>query len=152
MWGAIHKRLYDTKDLPRQDRLDALAAAIWAHEKGFFLRNDYYNGINFAFLLNCRARELGGEDAIADQLRARQVRERVVTICERLLAEGIRGEGNDKKREEYWVRATLVEALLGLGDAAKSEAEFAIAKKADPEPWMLDTTEVQLAKIRALQR
>jgi hypothetical protein len=152
LWGAIHKRLYDTKDLPRQDRLGALAAAIWAHEKGFFLRNDYYNGINFAFLLNCRARELGGEDAIADQLRARQVRERVVTICERLLAEGIRGEGNDKKREEYWVRATLVEALLGLGDAAKSEAEFAIAKKADPEPWMLDTTEVQLAKIRALQR
>jgi hypothetical protein len=50
------------------------------------------------------------------------------------------------------VRATLVEALLGLGDAVKSESEFASDKKADPEPWMLDTTEVQLAKIRALQR
>src|SRR5262249_29627482 len=50
LWGAIHKRLYDMKDLLRQERLDALTAAIWAHEKGFC-----YNGINLAFLLDCRA-------------------------------------------------------------------------------------------------
>lgn len=151
--GAIHKRLYEMKDMPRQDRLDALTAAIFAHEKGFYLRNDYYNGINFTFLLDCRAAELGGDDAIADRVQARRVRERVVGICTRLLAEGIKGENEDKRREEeYWVRATLVEALFGLGNTAKSEAEFAIAKKAGPEQWMIDTTQEQLSKLRALQR
>ena len=81
------------------------------------------------------------------------MRERVVGICTQLLAEGIRGESEHKKNEEeYWVRATLVEALLGLGKAPESEAQFAIAKKAAPEHWMINTTEEQLAKLRALQR
>ena len=46
----------------------------------------------------------------------------------------------------------MIEALFGLGKVAESEAEFAIAKKSAPEPWMTNTTEEQLAKLRALQR
>ena len=153
LWGAIHKRLYEMKELSSQDYVEVLTAAIRSYQKGFYLRNDYYNGINFAFLLDCRAAEVGGEDAIADRVQARRVRERVVGICTQLLAEGIRGESEHKKsEEEYWVRATLVEALLGLGKAAESEAQFAIAKKAAPETWMINTTEEQLAKLRALQQ
>jgi hypothetical protein len=153
LWGAIHKRLSEMKELSAQDHVEALTAAIWAHQKGFYLKNDYYNGINFAFLLDCRATELGGEDAIADRVQTRRVRERVVGICTHLLEEGIRGESENKKsEEEYWVRATLVEALFGLGKAAESEAQFATAKKVAPEPWMINTTEKQLAKLRALQR
>ena len=30
----------------------ALDIAIRAYERGFYLRNDYYDGINFAYLLN----------------------------------------------------------------------------------------------------
>ena len=153
LWGEIHKRLYETKDLSGRDNVEALTAAISAHQRGFYLKNDYYNGINFAFLLDCRAAELGGEDAVADRVQARHVRERVVGICRRALAEGIRGETGDKKsEEEYWIRATLVEALFGLGRAAESEVEFTIAKEVAPEPWMINTTEEQLAKLRALQR
>jgi len=153
LWGAIHKRLYEMKDLSGRDSVEALTAAISAHQRGFYSKNDYYNGINFAFLLDCRAAELGGEDAVADRVQARHVRERVVGICTRALAEGVRGETRDKKsEEEYWVRATLVEALFGLGKAAQSEVEFAIAKEVAPEPWMINTTEEQLAKLRALQR
>ena len=153
LWGAIHKRLSEMKELSAQDHVEALTAAIWAHQKGFYLKNDYYNGINFAFLLDCRATELVGEDAIADRVQARRVRERVVGICTHLLEEGIRGESENKKsEEEYWVRATLVEALFGLGKAAESEAQFATAKKVAPERWMINTTEKQLAKLRALQR
>jgi len=78
------------------------------------------------------------------------VRERVVEICKQLLEEGIRGESANKKgEEEYWVRATLVEALFGLRKASESEAEFVVAKKAALEPWMINTTEEQLAKLRA---
>jgi MAP3K TRAFs-binding domain len=153
LWGAIHKRLYEMKELSAQDHVEALTAAIRAYQKGFYLKDDYYNGINFAFLLDCRAAELGGEDAIADRVEARRVRERVVEICKQLLEEGIRGESANKKgEEEYWVRATLVEALFGLRKASESEAEFVVAKKAALEPWMINTTEEQLAKLRALLR
>jgi hypothetical protein len=153
LWGEIHKRLYEMKDLSGRDNVEALTAAISAHQRGFYLKNDYYNGINFAFLLDCRAAELGGEDAVADRVQARHIRERVVGICRQILAEGIRGETENKKsEEEYWIRATLVEALSGLGKAAQSEVEFTIAKEVAPEPWMINTTEEQLAKLRALQR
>ncbi|MET0723817.1 MAG: hypothetical protein ABWY64_23740, partial [Tardiphaga sp.] len=64
---------------------------------GFYLKNDYYNGINFAFLLDCRAAELGGEDAVADRVQARHIRERVVGICKQVLAEGIRAKPRTKK-------------------------------------------------------
>src|SRR5262249_51562043 len=96
-------------------RLDALTVAIFAHEKGFYLRNDYYNGINFAFLLDCRAAELGGDDAIADRVQARRVRERVVGICTRLLAEGIKGENEHERREQR---------ILGSCNARRSSARL----------------------------
>jgi hypothetical protein len=152
LWGAIHKRLWDTGDLPQQDRLAALSAAIWAHEKGFYLKNDYYNGINLAFLLNIRAKQSQGDDAISDRVQARRVRERVLAICQQLLANGVKGEDEKaRKAEEYWVRASVVEALVGSGRPDDVvQKEFDAAKKIAPEPWMVETTETQLAKLRAL--
>src|ERR1700751_2406433 len=47
LWGAIHKRLWDLA----RDRKD-LETALLSYEKGFYLRNDYYNGINTASLYN----------------------------------------------------------------------------------------------------
>jgi hypothetical protein len=152
LWGAIHKRLYEIKEFERPFRLDALTASVSAYEKGFFLKNDSYNGINFAFLLNVRAAETGGEDAIADRVQARRVRERVIGICERLLSVGVtKGESEKQKQEEeYWVRASLAEALLGLSKTEESELAFAAAKNVAPEPWMISATEDQLGKLRAL--
>jgi hypothetical protein len=71
--------------------------AIRSYERGFSLRNDYCNGINFAFLLNVRvahatefaktsagpaesARHLA--TAVADFVQAERVREEVLTICD----------------------------------------------------------------------
>src|SRR5437867_5491928 len=45
LWGAIHKRLYEMKELSAQDHVEALTAAIRAYQKGFYLKDDYYNGI-----------------------------------------------------------------------------------------------------------
>jgi hypothetical protein len=50
LWGAIHKRLWDLKGKPED-----LKEAVRAYERGFYLRNDYYNGINLAFLDNVSA-------------------------------------------------------------------------------------------------
>jgi hypothetical protein len=51
LYGAVHKRFWELSGTAEH-----LETAIWAHEKGFYIRNDHYNGINLAFLLNVRAK------------------------------------------------------------------------------------------------
>ena len=109
LWGAVHKRLWDID----QDR-SYLDAAIGAYERGFYLKQDYYNGINLAFLLNVRAavHHASGDksEAVADFVVARRVRREVIRYCERALAIAT------DPAARYWVIATLWEAALGLGD------------------------------------
>jgi hypothetical protein len=152
IWGAVHKRLSEIGNTP-EERRGALEEAVWAYEKGFYLKDDHYNGINYAFLLNVRAVQSSGEEAIADRVQAQRVRQRVLRMCEELLASGIKGESKRSKAEqEYWVRATVVEALYGLGRAAESDAAFTAAKQMNPTPekWMVESTEEQLGKLKAL--
>ena len=153
IWGAIHKRLTELEQAPEAERREALDRAIWAYEKGFYLKNDYYNGINFAFLLDVRASQSASDEATADRVQARRVRRRVAVICEELLAHEIKGENQRTKAEqEYWIRATKAEALLGLGrhDEAKAAFDEARAMSPPPETWMVDSTQEQLDKLRAL--
>jgi len=151
LWGAIHKRIWGLSDLPREERLAGLDTAIWAHEKGFYLKNDYYNGINLAFLLSARAADGSGDDAVADRVQAQRVRKRVLNICERLLAAGIRAETDKAKQdEEYWIRATIAEALFGLGRVEEANNALAAAKAIASESWMAATTEDQLNKLKKL--
>ena len=63
---------------------------IWAYEKGFYLKNDHYNGINFAFLLNVRASISTVREAMADVVIAERVRRRVMAMCENLLRNPIK--------------------------------------------------------------
>jgi MAP3K TRAFs-binding domain len=94
LWGAIHKRLWEKTS----DR-NALDIAIRAHERGFYIKNDYYNGINFAFLLNVRATVSTGEDAVADKVVANRIRRQVILVCEKLLE-----EPEIKVAEKYWAQ------------------------------------------------
>jgi hypothetical protein len=76
MWGSVHKQLWGLS----KDRND-LDEAVRAYERGFYIRNDYYNGINFAFLLNVRAAHTKDPaEAIADFIQARRVRKEVIAI------------------------------------------------------------------------
>jgi hypothetical protein len=152
IWGSVHKRLSEIGNTP-EERREALDEAVWAYEKGFYMKNDYYNGINYAFLLNVRAAQSSGEEAVADRVQAQRVRRQVLRMCEGLLASGIKGESQRAKAEqEYWVRATVVEALYGLGRAAESAAAFTAARQMNPAPekWMVDSTDEQLGKLIAL--
>ena len=77
LWGAVHKRVWDlTGQRPNLD------GAIFGYEKGFSLKNDYWNGINLAFLYNVRAAASTGREAVADQVLADRTRRQVLTICE----------------------------------------------------------------------
>jgi tetratricopeptide (TPR) repeat protein len=147
LWGAVHKRLYELSA-----DTAALDESIWAYEKGFYVKNDFYNGINLAFVLNVRAANATDpQEATADVVQARRIRRRVAEITRKLLAAGIKDdEGKVDADETFWVQASLAEALEGSGqkdEAAKLREELA---KTAPAEWMVETMNDQLGKLEGL--
>jgi hypothetical protein len=161
LWGAIHKRLWDLTH-----KSDDLDTALLSYEKGFYLKNDYYNGINLAYLYNLRASISSGAEAAADFVIARRTRRRVLAICEAWLeaeeqrrkrnknsvqdAEWVEKEEKRWAEERYWVLATKAEAWAGLGDDFAAKTAFDEAKALVPTKYMLETTESQMTALKKL--
>lgn len=145
LYGAIHTRLWGLKSATPD-----LEKALWAREKGFYVRNDYYNGINLAFLLNVRAALKAAAEpaeAIADFILAQRTRRRVLALCEELLGKTPAPAGADA----YWIYATMAEAYLGTGDAVNSQESLDRAKAVPGVAgWMVQTTQDQLASLQKL--
>ena len=139
LWGAIHKRLWECRG-GRED----LDRSIRAYARGYFIKNDYYNGINFAFLLNVRASLSAGDEAIADRVLARRIRSEVLPLCDAVLA-----DQSAKPDDRFWAGASKVEALLGLGRAADADALKATIVGGAAH-WMREAMEEQLGKLAAL--
>jgi MAP3K TRAFs-binding domain len=150
LWGSVHKRLWElTKENSYLDK------AVRAYERGFYLRNDYYNGINYAYLLNERAAHpIGFAEAIADFVQARRVRQEVISICNQWLTSNVRTgplpAGSKFPEKRYWVLATLAEAHLGLEEEALGQQRLEEAFAAAPEEWMKESTREQVTKLKAL--
>lgn len=141
LWGAVHKRLWDeTGDKAHLDE------AVRGYERGFYLRNDYYNGVNLAYLLNIRAANAASRaEAVADFVQAKRVRREVLSVCESVLRnESLPGD------DQYWVLATMAEAYLGLGDEAGAQQKFQEASAVASTSWMKDSTQEQMDKLRPL--
>jgi hypothetical protein len=139
LWSAIHKRLYEI-DNSTSDLNEAIGAA----EKGFVLAENYYNGINLAYLLDIRA-GLADPQLAWEHARARSIRRRVVEICMERLE--ILDEGTE---ERYWVLATLEEAAVGLGDEEAATRWHIEAVDASTVDWQLKSTAKQIGKLRPL--
>ena len=149
IWGAIHKRLW----LAMKDPTDLDKAIRW-YARGYFLKDDYYNGINFAFLLNVRSAASQGDDRTADRVVARRIRHEVLTLCDAALEADRRRDPADKLSPDdvFWIYATKVEALLGLGRLAESDAlRTSILSRLDANDWKAKTMSEQLAALAALQ-
>ena len=144
LWGAIHKRLWEITG--ERSLLDESIASCG---RGYYLKQDYYNGINLAFLLNVRAAEEEKEgdpaEAIADFVLARRVRRNVIKICQKALEVGPASDA-----ERYWIYATIWEASFGLGDEAGAMKWSQRATECNAEEWMLDTTREQIERLDAL--
>jgi hypothetical protein len=163
LWGAVHKRLWEQA----RDAV-ALDQAVRSYERGFYLRNDYYNGINFAYLLNIRAARAlaeasGGEalwlraSAISDFVRAQQVRSEVLAICQQELSALAPPEpdANPKATKafaetRYWITATKAEAAQGVLDKAQVEQFYVDAYALAPLQWMVESTQKQRVALEGL--
>jgi hypothetical protein len=160
--GAIEKRLFD-----EGKGLDHLSRAIGFYGRGYYLRNDWYNAINLAYLLNVRADSaLDAKDTerIADLVWANRIRREVVVLCDRDLAEiterenrlqnqaeALESELRARDREQkFWCLATLAEAHFGLGafEEYRKARESAVAL--GKASWMIESTDKQIGNLKNL--
>jgi hypothetical protein len=150
LWGSVHKRLWELTH-----ESSYLDEAIRAYERGFYLRNDHYNGINYAYLLNERAAHPAGlAEAVADFVQARRVRKEVISICNQWLEAnartGLLPTGSKFPEKRYWILATLAEAEFGLDEQGTGQQRLEEALAAAPEGWMKQSTQDQMTKLKAL--
>ena len=103
LWGAIHKRLWEeTADQTALDR------SIVAYERGFVMKRDCYNGINYAYMLDVRAGvQTDAEEATADHVLARRVRRQLLDIADASLKTMPRDAtgGVQSIADWYWLQA-----------------------------------------------
>jgi hypothetical protein len=144
LWGAIHKRLWEET----ADRA-SLDEGVWAYERAFVMKLDYYTGINCAFMLDDRARiQTDPAEATTDHVIASRIRRRLLEIVDAALNAMPRDGGGKVQdiQEWYWLEATRVEAMMGLADPKFATARDELFASA-PEDWMRKATEEQLDKL-----
>ena len=110
MAGATHKNLFKlTGDKTWLEK------SLRFYERGYYIANDYYNGINTAFLY-WKMASLGAnkEETQFYKMQAKHIDKQVVDICNNLKA----GEGYAKRNDKEWVTNTLAEAYFGLDDTS----------------------------------
>jgi hypothetical protein len=141
LWGAVHKRLWEFT----QDRVN-LDESVRGYERGFYLRNDYYNGINLAYLLNLRAANATSPaEAIADFVQAQRIRREVLKICQN------RPESEAPTPDaKYWLQATMAEAYFGIGEEAEGQRILDEALAMPVASWMKKSTREQIGKLRPM--
>lgn len=140
LWAAVHKRLFEVN----KDR-GVLEEAIFALERGFFIKNDYYNGINLAFMVDVKASI--SEAPEKDELHslARYIRRKVKTICKQVFArEDITAD------EKFWILATLYEASVGTDAPDEATKWYAEAEKVATKGWMKASMDDQAAKLHTI--
>lgn len=139
--GAIYKNLYRLNN-----NFDYLDDAIKYYKKGFVIRQDYYNGENYA---NCLALKTEKKDITLETknylyYESKKVYSEVISIVESSLSE---------EEENYWMYATLSTAYFYLNNQEKYlEHKKNFFNKLEAE-WEKNTylkTVKELEKIKSL--
>lgn len=145
--GAINKRLYElTDDIAYLDR------AILSYEKGFQMKQDYYNGINAAFMYYKKAGLLKTQHKEWDDIRlkADYFRNLVLDAALKLEGEG----GFTEKQDAVWVLLTIAEAYNYKGNSEKlieyekKATQLSIAKK---DSFAISSYQEQKKKIEEIK-
>ncbi|WP_418604136.1 TRAFs-binding domain-containing protein [Hwangdonia sp.] len=144
--GAINKRLYElTSDL------NYLENAIASYEKGFQLKQDYYNGINAAFMLYKKTDLLKSQHKLWEdlKLKADYIRNTVLEITLNLEKE----PDFSTKEDAIWILLTIAEAYhyKGLDDLmATYENKGQDMAKAKNDTFAMNAYSEQKEKIKDL--
>jgi len=137
--GAINKRLYEETGLDLY-----LRKASSFYERGFIISKDYYNGINFAFLLLISASLTEDDRAcITDFTTAQRVRKKVQEICTKLTSL----ENFSDLPDKVWILLTLAEiAFIEVGQT-EADKYLNAARAEGAKPFELESYLTQKGKI-----
>lgn len=129
--GAINKRLFEeTKDEKFLDK------SIWFYSKGYHIGQDYYNGINYAFLLTTKATlQTQNLEGISYFIQSQRIREEIVTICNDI----IKQKSFKERGDQEWVFQSLAQAYLGLDKQEELKKLIPKIKKVSKGQFDLDT-------------
>jgi tetratricopeptide (TPR) repeat protein len=120
--GAIHKRLEKATRAAGDDAAADrhLDRAIALYGRGFDLQHDYYNGENYALLLDLRAsRQQDEDEAQYDRMTARKTRKRIVEVLQPVFDASDFADRPENDR--MWMRATMANCLFALGRDPEAE-------------------------------
>ena len=119
--GAIYKRMFEeTKQTKYID------AALWYYERGFYIKQDYYNGWNVSYLYDQLASLATKKiDAIYYSKHANMIRKKVINICETLIKE----KTFSSRSDAIWIAQTMYQALLSNGFKSKANKCISLIKQ-----------------------
>ncbi len=147
--GAINKRIFEINNDPKY-----LELAIWHYDRGFSQGQDYYNGINAAFMLYKKAGLLKASDDVEwedAKIDADSMRNKVLKIVLSKEADATFNEQNDN----VWILFTIAEAYNYKGDVDKQtayEEKAKIAANAVGDTFAEGSYEEQKAKIAEIKK
>lgn len=137
--GAINKRLFELT--ASQKYLDK---AIKFYSKGYHIAQDYYNGINYAFLLTSKATiETDKFESISYFIQSQKIREEIVVLCKEIISD----KSFIERGDQHWVLQTLAQAYLGLNNQTELDKTIPKIKKYSKGNFDLDTFKEQNKKL-----
>ena len=164
MAGSMEKKLYE-----EGENEDHLSSAILYFQRGYYLLNNRYNGINLAYTLNCRAASSlckTKEEQIADMVYAKYTRERVLYLCNKDWKELTAREKPEKEMitnpvelekqkayntdQKFWILINKAEASYGLGDFKTYQSARKQAEATPHAAWMMEVFDEQIERLRKL--
>ena len=119
--GAIYKRMADEEN--EKENIDK---SIKYYEKGYLVGNDYYNGINAAFMyVKKAANEKEPYDVISNFALAQKTWKNILELCDKK----IKHIDEEECNELVWILQAKAQAKLGLNDGViNDELKFLLQK------------------------
>jgi hypothetical protein len=143
-----------------------LSNAILYYERAFYLLHNRYNGINLAFLINCRVDSslyATEPDKIADMVLANRIRRTVLEFCAKDWADyenkvnplpendqlAIEQKNLDNE-QRFWIQVNKAEAHFGLGEISAYKEAWQKAETIPHKPWMMKAFTDEVQKLQGL--
>ncbi len=137
--GAIYKRLYSLT----QDTIH-FEQALWNYGRGFYIKQDYYNGINLAFLFMMKASQTDDQfAAFASYGQAQEVYKKVGQWCHEIIA----SENFENRTDKVWIYQTLSEVAFANGNLTDESNYLDMAKETSNGSFALSSYQEQRMKL-----
>ncbi len=165
--GRVEKRLYEAEGINEH-----LQKAIEYYERGYFLVQNRYHGINLAFLLNKRVSTdiyTDTEGKITDMVLASRIRRKVLLLCDENWEQIMQRESRQvgmpapqgdqelsadnliaRDEQKFWILVNRAEAHLGLGNYTEYKRASEAAKKIAHTDGMWQAFDEESSELKEL--